>query len=378
VHVCQRWRYLVFESPIRLSLQLYCTEKTPVRKLLYVWPSSLPFTIRFHHHQPVVDGFDNIVAALKHCNRVRQIHITNTVDHSWGEIVTEMQGPFPALRYLWLDSIREMLTLPDSFLNGPAPCLQDLTLRAISFPSLSRLLLSTGGLISLRLFDIPTSGYISPVTMATCLSALPKLESLSIDFKSPTPHPQPRDRPVPPPTQFVLPALTELGFQGVIEYFEILTGCIDAPLLDYSNTTFKSFHQPELFFDIPQTIRFFNNLRWPRPSSLALRFNSPYDASLLFSPNTTPHARYYQTRSWNIIGRLDRQVSSVAYICSQILHFRSSVESLRIQCSAHLDPEWILQDEINSTLWSQLFHSFTFVHNLDISVRLEPYIAAAL
>ncbi|KAH9964796.1 hypothetical protein BGW80DRAFT_1447960 [Lactifluus volemus] len=147
VHVCQRWRYLVFESPIRLDLQLSCTEKTPVRKLLDVWPASLPITIHFcprnylEIFNPVC--FDNIVAALKHCDRVHQIHIVITEDYQWEDVVTAMQGPFPKLRSLALRSFRGGLIIPDTFLNGSAPCLQVLNLNAISFPSLPRLLLST-------------------------------------------------------------------------------------------------------------------------------------------------------------------------------------------------------------------------------------------
>ena len=38
VHVCRKWRNIVFGSPRRLDLRLYCTEKTPVRKTLEVWP----------------------------------------------------------------------------------------------------------------------------------------------------------------------------------------------------------------------------------------------------------------------------------------------------------------------------------------------------
>jgi hypothetical protein len=336
---------------------------------------SLPITIRFccsygwSEWDYPVDGFDNIVAALKHCDRVRQIRIANTVVYLWEEIATAMEGPFPALRSLSFDSLREMFTPPNTFLKS-APCLQHLTLCGIPFPSLPRLLLSTSDLTSLRLYDIPTSGYISPVTMATSLSALPKLEFLSINFKTPTPHrphPQRRDRPVPPPTRFILPALSELQFQGVTEYFEVLAARIDAPLLDRFSTTFKFFLKSELVFDIPQTIRFFGHLEWPRPSSLTLKFNPPYYVSILLPSNSMPHPMC--PRSWKIIDKwLDWQVSSIAHICSQILHFHSSVESLNIQCPAHLDPsEYILQDEIDSTLWSQLFHPFTSVHSLDIS-----------
>ena len=36
VHVCRRWRQIIFESPHRLDLQILCTEKTPVRQNLCV------------------------------------------------------------------------------------------------------------------------------------------------------------------------------------------------------------------------------------------------------------------------------------------------------------------------------------------------------
>ena len=38
VHVCQRWRYLVFASPGHLDLQLICTTETRAREMLGVWP----------------------------------------------------------------------------------------------------------------------------------------------------------------------------------------------------------------------------------------------------------------------------------------------------------------------------------------------------
>ena len=34
VHVCQKWRNVVFGSPRRLDLRLYCTARTPVRETL--------------------------------------------------------------------------------------------------------------------------------------------------------------------------------------------------------------------------------------------------------------------------------------------------------------------------------------------------------
>ncbi|KAI0298749.1 hypothetical protein B0F90DRAFT_1730709, partial [Multifurca ochricompacta] len=39
VHVCRRWRQLIFASPRRLELHLLCTSRTPVRRTLDCWPS---------------------------------------------------------------------------------------------------------------------------------------------------------------------------------------------------------------------------------------------------------------------------------------------------------------------------------------------------
>jgi F-box-like len=377
VHVCRRWRYLIFESPNRLDLQLFCTQKSPVRKLLGVWPP-IPLAILFRPEwDNLQDSFDDLMAALEHCDRIRQIqvNVNNPPDFVWEKIVTAMAEPFPALRSLSFESISVMVPLPDTFLNGSVASLRYLYLRlqTFSFPSLPQLLSSTSDLRSLHLVSIPESGYIPPETMATCLSALPKLESLTVDFISPTPHPQRRNRAPPPSTRFVLPALTKLEFTGISEYLEGLAARVDAPLLDESKIGF--FHQPELDFDIPQTIRFFGHLKRFRPSSLTLAFNPPFNASIFFSLSTlrypaSPHL-------WRIkCQRLDWQVASLAQICSQILPFCSSVESLIIKSTGYWWPRPNI--DIDSTLWFQLFHSFPSVQSLSIRAELVPFIALAL
>jgi len=44
VHVCQRWRNVVFVSSHRLNLRLMCTGDRPVRKMLDIWPA-LPISL---------------------------------------------------------------------------------------------------------------------------------------------------------------------------------------------------------------------------------------------------------------------------------------------------------------------------------------------
>jgi F-box-like len=366
VHVCRRWRLIIFASPHRLDLRLLCTPTRPVRRMLDIWPA-FPLLVYFYGYAETLseDHFDNFFAALERRDRVHEISVSNLPGFLWERITTVVQEPFPALTALDLKQF-DVLAAGDIFLTGSAPNLQHLTLRGNSIP---RRLRSATHLRSLRLHDIPNSGYIPPETMAATLSALPQLKSLTLDFESPTPQPKRRNRPVPPLTRFVLPALTWLRFQGVSEYLEVLTARIDAPLLEHFEVTF--FHQ--LVFDIPQIIRFFghHDLFTGRPSCLTLRFHLALGAYIVFSDPMRNPARF---RMWYIrCKRFDWQVFSVAQICSQIPSFRSSVESLNIICTLHSNSS--PEDEIDTTLWLQLFHSFTSVRSLEIS---EPLIAAAL
>ena len=39
MHLCQKWRQIIFESPLGLHLQLHCMYGMPVLKTLAYWPS---------------------------------------------------------------------------------------------------------------------------------------------------------------------------------------------------------------------------------------------------------------------------------------------------------------------------------------------------
>jgi F-box-like len=364
VHVCRRWRFLIFASPHYLNLQLFCTPTRPVKKMLDIWPT-FPLVIEAYHF-PTVPGEDKLIPALERRDRVHVLRIRDPPDTVWEQITTVAQEPFPALTHLYLAQYdHDGLASSDVFLNGSAPNLQDLYLWGISIP---RRLGSATHLRSLDLENIPNSGYIPPETMAISLSALPQLKSFNVQFKSPTPQPKRRNRPVPPPTRFVLPALTRLAFKGASDYLEVLTARINAPILENFSITF--FHQ--IVFDIPQIIRFFGHQDLLRPSSLTLRFD-PGNSTIICALRQYPE-RYLR---WTIrCQRLDWQVFSLAQICNQILSFRSSVESLNIICDpSRWYPYSSPEDEIDPTLWLQLFHSFTSIQNLEIS---KPLIAAAL
>ncbi|KAH9952358.1 hypothetical protein BGW80DRAFT_680353 [Lactifluus volemus] len=251
VHVCQRWRYIMFASPLRLHLRLLCTARTPVRRTLDVWPP-LPIQIQCFSVYPRDE--DNVIAAFERPNHVRSI-LLHEIRIPLEHLVAAMQKPFPELESL---SLRmkypdgAVPALPNTFLGGSAPRLRSLQFDRIPFSTLPRLLLSSNDLVNLTLDRIPQNGYISPEAMATCVSALTSLTYLSIGFKSPASRPDPITRPPPPLTRAVLPALTNFYFRGVSEYLEDLIARIDAPLLHCVVILFFN----QLVFDIQQLTRF--------------------------------------------------------------------------------------------------------------------------
>jgi F-box-like len=249
VHVCRRWRYIVFGSPRRLNLRLLCTEGTPAREMLDIWPS-LPIEIRGFDDEDLGDEMeDNIVAALEENNRVTRIFVEVLSDRQF-EILTEsMEVPFPALTHLDLRSFAGgTQIIPDSFLDGSAPCLQSLDLEDVAFPALPRLLLSATGLVHLSLLDIPRAGYVSSEAMVECLSSLTALKILYLEFQTHRPRPSPASRRPPSLTRTVLPVLTDLSYKGVNEYFHHTFSHIDVPQLEYADIAFFN----AAILDIPQ------------------------------------------------------------------------------------------------------------------------------
>ena len=221
VHVCRRWRSLVFGSSRGLNLQLACSTNTPARDTLDVWPS-LPLLIECALLRPTEEAVDNIIAVLERRDRVCRIRLGDVPSSHLDNVLAAMREPFPELTALRFRVKGKGSVVPDSFLGGSAPRLQELLLNNFSFPGLPRLLLSATNLGTLHLSKIPHSGYISPEAMATALSTLTSLRELLLNFKSPQSYPDRASRRQPPPTLLVLPVLTTFWFTGVSEYLDDL------------------------------------------------------------------------------------------------------------------------------------------------------------
>ena len=156
VHVCRRWRNLVFGSPRSLNLQPFCTPGTRTKDLLDVWPA-LPLIIYADDMDfSSFTGMDNIIAALGQSNRARQIFFQRLAGWQLEEVLAgAMRAPFPELTDLLLTSNDDSPpVITDSFLDGSAPRLQYFRLYSIPFPGLPKLLLSATHLVKLSLSRI--------------------------------------------------------------------------------------------------------------------------------------------------------------------------------------------------------------------------------
>jgi hypothetical protein len=369
VHVCQNWRSVVFGSPRRLNLRLFCTDKTPVKEMLAVWPP-LPIVIE-NSGEP--SRMDNIILALEHNDRVCDITLWHLTNSQLEEVLPAMQQPCPALTNLviWFDDRWKDGTpavVPESFLGGSAPRLQHLTLQYVPFPGLPKVLLSATGLVTLGILGIPHSGYISPEAMVCSLSTLTRLEGLWLGFESPLSRPIRESRRPRPPTRSALPALTYFSFEGVSEYLEDLVARVDAPLLNTLHITF--FHQ--LIFDTPQLAQFL--ARTPN-------IQPPVDARITFSDYVVKVTSVTPNFVLRISCRqLDWQLSSLAQVCSssfpQVLVPTSTVERLDIREMYPGRLRW--QDDIENSQWLEVLHPFTAAKDLYVSREFLPRIAPAL
>lgn len=362
VHVCQRWRRLVFGQPRRLDLRLVCVANTPVRKTLTAWPD-LPIVIRIWFMDPTSD-MDNVIAALEHNDRVCEVDLRGVQSSQVTKVLSAMQNPFPALTDLTLQWYGGTVAVyPDSFF---APRLQTLCLGDIPFPTLRTLLLLATDIVTLDVGDLSCSVYVSPEELATCLSALTSLKSLSFKFESPPSRPRQKIRRPPPITRTVLPALTSLKFGGLSEYLDDLVARIDAPILSHIYITL--FDQP--VFDTLRLIQFIR--RTPK-------FEAFKEARILFYSDKVEVmvSNHNESIILEILCReSDLQLSSLTQVCSSPLLPLHTVERLHILENRFLLFPW--QDDDENTQWLEILLPFTAVKNLYLPVEFAPCIVLVL
>ena len=360
VHVCRKWRYVVFSSPRRLHLELRCTNKSPAKTMLDVWPA-LPIVIDAHITNTRRSGVRNLISALKRHDLVCRINIWNVPN----SLLTSaaMKKRFPELTDLTICSNEDNApVIPDSFLDGSAPRLQSLEFRGIPFPfpALGRLLLSATDLVTLHLWDIPNSIMISPDLTVTALSTLTRLRVLSIGFRSPRPRADRERRHLSLLKRLVLPSLADFCFKGDSEYLEDTVGRIDTPALDKVTITFFN----QLVFDTSLLRDFFSRTEvFREPHRADIKIDADIRLTLSRLEGTAAHRMLDVTISSRVA---EWQLSSLAQFCSSSFPPLPTLEHLSIHVHIH---HGLIH--VESSQWLELLHPFIAVRDLDLPLQLQ-------
>jgi len=367
VHVCRRWRYVVFGSPRRLGLRLLCMNGRLI-KTLDIWPK-LPIVI--HVDDERISPIPSDLSVLKWPDRVCKIFVGGVPNSTLEELATT-GGPWPSLIELELMSFDvDPLVLPDSFLGGSVPSLRSLDLWGIPFSAIRKLLLSTRDLVTLSLGFVPPSGYVSPEAMVAILSALTRLKSIHLIFESSEFWTHGANRSPPARTRVVLPALTNFEVTGGSEYLEDMVSRIDAPLDCISVAFFD-----QLVSDIPLLCDFIGRTKILNAPHRADTFFSNSDSSIsLFQRKGDIDFKvlYLEIPCSNYT--LDSQVSLFAQTCSPLLSL-PSLEQLCIYKSGLLLPRW--QSAVQNTQWMELLRPFITVKDLVLDEPVVLSVASAL
>jgi hypothetical protein len=364
VHVCQRWRSIVFASPHRLNLRLVCSPKTPAIDTLDIWPA-FPLVVKGYVSET---RLDNIIAVLqRNRNRVCQIDLDGLTKPQLDEISAVMLGRFSELRDLQLGGHYEVMSFDNkSFLGESAPPrLQSLSLDRIPLLRLPKLFSSASQLAHLHLSGFPISRNTSPKALATAISALTRLQSLDLTFR-PRSRPQWTKRSLQPsPTRFVLPALTQFRYLGVHKYLEDLVSRIDVPQLTESIISF--FEDKELLeevdLDTSQFARFIDRAPTLEARDEAHVHLGDFDATIripLLSPGPSSPSRELTVDIAD--GEADWKLSSLGAVCASFLPFLSTVENLHIKEDKYWQQAFYYF--LESWRWLDVLRPFTAVKNL--------------
>jgi hypothetical protein len=327
------------------------------------WPA-LPIVVLYGESPTLVpEDEDDIVAALKHSDRVSSIGLTIT--SSLLVKLFAIENAFSELEELVLRSLDNVqLLLPSAFRWGSR--LRSLHLTRIAVPALPQLLSPSRGLVDLTLHEVPNVGYFSPDAFAKTLSGMTHLQSLSLHFIS---FPSRRDNLDPPPQsgeRIVLPALTHLSYRGISRYLDSLVARIDTPRLGDVDITF--FSQPTL--DALQLGRFIERIEMQTPLSRANIQISAHAISILVANSSNSKTLQLHMSCT----RLDWQLSSIAQVCGHFSPFIFRIEDLRIDGTRSSSE----QSDMYQEQWLQLIRAFSGARDFRVVGELATDILCAL
>ncbi len=387
VHVCRRWRQIIFSSPRHLDLCLSCSMGLPVkvRENLKFWPVTMPLTIDYPHYSldPDLSAIDeaNIVITLKHARRVHRVEVFASY-RFLRTVASVMQKSFPALTHLGLGKDNNFFNdeaapvLAKGFLNGSAPCLQYLCLKGFVFLEVPTLLLSSRNLVTLILEQLELDGFISPEAMVECLSGMIRLKTLSILFDYYDASDRERTQP-DLPTRVILPSLIDFHYNGRSGYLENIVAQIDAPLLITLGTSFYS-DQVLDQIQTSQLSRFIGhteNIKFDQFSHVQVYFWKPNDHSVVVELDSPQGKCPEASLSISLPRRADLhlQVAHTANLVGQLVTTFSNVNHLFIR-----GDRFYGDGNMDNAEWLPFLRLFPAVEELRLSGEVGADLVSAL
>ena len=345
-----------------------------------IWPT-IHITVSWRFTGPGVVE-DEVIPALEHPDRVSRIYLF--LDNpKLEDIAAFMQKPFPVLTHLSISSpYGSMISvLPDEFLGGSAPSLQQLALCAVRYPALPVLLLSASNLVSLKLLNMPPTGYIPTEAMVSLLAASHKLETLHIEFGLLGAQPPSPDIIVS--TRAILPALCDLSFIAGRKYIDDFLSRIDTPQLNSLLVNYKRGvrrWENDINYDVPQLSKFIN-----RSESLKRSLSKHCEiketvlqsrAIVTFCVGRTTSERWNPNPGFSAC--LGRGMEEPILRLASILGFITPILSDIVHCtidSVHMVESGSGRDDLD---WLQVLRQLSFVQTLFVSDDMAGFISRAL
>ena len=373
IHVCPRWRNLIYGSWSHLDMCLLLTNDPPSMDTLSHLPP-LPLIIHYLDRTRTITRKDegNMYLGLQQHDRVRQVVLQapSSKLRMWLEPMNKL---FPILGELSLlstatDSEKMSQALPELL---QAPKLHRLSLHGISLPKGLSLISSTTALSTLSLTHIRESSYVPPGHLLARLQGLPHLEELSIGFAIPIPLPSSEGELLSVPiTPVTLPTLRRLKFRGEHDYLNNLIAQINTPLLERLTIS--------LLFDLDFTLvnltKFIQRTEGLGCHVARVIFNK--DGASIDAGND--EQRVIGNFGLHVDCKpLDWQINSAAQVCSALGKFLSSAEELTLDLDVDGMPsDW--EDSLDGMLWHEILLPFTGVKNLHIGSSLTLQLSRSL
>jgi hypothetical protein len=361
VHVCQRWRSIIFRSASYLGVFLVCTYGTPVADMLEHSPP-LPLAIHYttEGREITTDDEQGITFALKQRDRVLRVRLTMPDTSLLEKFIAVMDEEYPILEHLnigsQIEDVSTILIIPETL---QAPHLRLLWLRGFALPMGSLLITTAVSLVTLFLVMVHPSMFFHPNTLLQWISLMPQLERLAIyfDFLIPNRNVEIQLMHTPIIAPVTLPNLRYFQFHGVSTYLEALVHRITTPRLEKLNIEFIN----QLTFFVPCLLEFLNTTENLRFDSATFGF---FDGEVNVALSYRGEAEFafgLRIYCWH----LDWQVSSMAQISNSLSQMFSAVEHLDLIHEVH-GRSSEEHNQVDRTEWRKHLGPFTNVKTLSI------------